>query len=190
MHAALKNALETAKRTRSIIEYRRGTLDVEDGASYGFLVDFSDTWLLTSYIDDRLDLDGYDAVRVADLTDLAVDFARRRFLERCLELKGSRASAPRRICLDDTRALLESVDRSYPLIVVQRERVAPDQCEIGTLKMIADETYALRWMTPEAEWMDDEQLYRLADVTRVAFGCRYETTLAGVAGLVSWPLPS
>lgn len=187
MQSDLRRALEAARRRRSIIRYRRAGLDGEEGPSYGCLIDFSDTWILTRYIDDRLELDGYDAVRVADLTDVDLDFERRRFLERCLELKGRRAEAPRGIRLEDTRALLESADRSYPLIVVQRERAAPDECEIGKLKMIGDETYALRWITPEAEWMDDERLYRFEDVTRVVFGCTYEMTLAAVAGLASWP---
>jgi hypothetical protein len=43
-------------------------------------------------------------------------------------------------------------------------------------------TYLLHWMTPEATWEVDDRRARYADVTRVEFGRRYESTLALVSG--------
>ena len=52
--------------------------------------------------------------------------------------------------------------------------------------MMSGETYALRWLTPTAEWADDERIYRYEDVTRITFGSEYDTTLATLAGLAPW----
>lgn len=80
------------------------------------------------------------------------------------------------------RELLRSIERRYPLVVIHRERVVPDECEIGRLKLASEGTYALRMITPEATWMDDEEIYRYADITRIAFDGEYENTLARVSG--------
>lgn len=178
------NQVQASVKKHALVRYLRAGLDAEEMYSYGFAVGCSKSWLLTHYVADHLRLDGYDAVRMQDITEFDVEFDKAPFLRRCMEIKRQMPSLPIGIQLDDTRSLLESIIDQYPVVVVHREQICPDECEIGTLKMVSDEAYALRWMTPTAEWADDEEVYRFEDVTRVTFGSEYETTIAVVAGLI------
>jgi hypothetical protein len=47
--------------------------------------------------------------------------------------------------------------------------------------MASEETYALRWLSTNAEWDNDDRLFRYRDVTRLEFGAAYEQTLLAVA---------
>ncbi len=185
----LKEVIREAIDNASVVRYSRDGLDYEGEDSFGYVVGISSEWLVTHYIADHLRLDGYDAVRIDDLTDFTTDCERARFLARCVEMKAQSPLPPTGIRVDSTRELLESVVENFTVVMLHREHVSPDECELGTLKMVSDESYALRWMTPTAEWEDDESVYRFDDVTRVTFGSEYETTLAGIAGLIDWEAP-
>ncbi len=81
------------------------------------------------------------------------------------------------------RALLDSIEKRFSLFAVYRERLAPGGCEIGRIKLASDESYALKYISPEACWEDDDLHYKFSDVTRVLFDGEYERTLALVAGI-------
>jgi hypothetical protein len=133
---------------------------------------------------DRLDLDGYAAFPLKDVSDLKREFSNKAFYTKALELKGCHPKMPEGIDLSGIPALLRWIERRYPLVVIHRENVGPDQCEIGRLKMASETTYALRWITPTATWADDERTYRYADITQIGFDGEYENTLALVAASV------
>jgi hypothetical protein len=185
----IKKRVEASVRGQAIVRYSR-SLDPVGVYSYGFAVASSSDWFLTHYIGDHLRLDGYDAVRMQDMTELDLDFDKADCLLECIAMKRQRAERPGGIDLAGARRLCESVASYYPLLVIHRELVCPGECEVGALKMVSDESYALRWLTPSAQWADDESVYNFADVTRVTFGGEYETTLAAVAGLIENPFAS
>jgi hypothetical protein len=182
----LNDAIREASDAKRVVRYSRDGLDYEGEDSYGYVVALSDEWLVTHYVADHLRLDGYDAVRISDLTDFTTECDRATFLDQCVKMKEQAPVLPQGIRAESARDLLESIVEHFPVVMLHREHVSPDECELGTLKMVSDESYALRWMTPTAEWEDDETIYRFDDVTRVTFGSEYETTLAGVAGLIEW----
>ena len=165
-----------------LVEVLREGLHDSNRNIHGFLVGLSDELLLLNLMGDRLDLDGYTAIRLADVTTLSRDFPLKAFYLRAFELKGIRPAVPGGIDLTDVRRLLVSVEQRYPLVTIHRERITPDECEIGRLKLASDGGYALRWITPEATWEHDYRTYRYSDITRVGFDGEYERTLALVAG--------
>jgi hypothetical protein len=171
---------KAATEPPDLVEVVRSGLD--NRASEGFVVGVSSELLLLHTLSDRLDLDGYTAFRVRDITDFMRDFPRKGFYLKALELKGNRPALPAGIDIATIQALLKSVERAYPLVVLHRERVVPGECEIGRIKLTSESTYALRRITPTATWEDDDKTYRYADVTRVGFDSEYENTLALVAG--------
>jgi hypothetical protein len=154
----------------------------------GFAVGASSQLVLLQFLSDRLDLDGYAAFPLRDVTALNREFPKKAFCLKALELKRCRPEVPAGIDLSGLPALLRSIEQRYPLVVIQREKVVPDECEIGRIKMTSENTYALRWITPTATWADDDETYRYADITRVGFGGEYENTLALVAATSLAPL--
>lgn len=64
-------------------------------------------------------------------------------------------------------------------MTIHTERVEPGVCFIGTPIGEITDRVTLREITPEAEWEDEEELrsWKLADITRIEFGGRYEEAL-------------
>lgn len=182
----IQQTLESALRSGSVLRFSRCAFDGESVFSSGYVVELSDSWMVTHYIGDQLHLDGYDAVRVRDLSEVSMGSSGECFLEKCMALKGQKPKRPIGIDPATTRSLLESISRNYPVVMIHREEVSPNECELGQLKLVGEDSYALRWMTPLGEWADDEDVYRFDDVTRVTFASEYDTTLAAIAGLLEW----
>jgi hypothetical protein len=164
-----------------LVEFCRNELDEPGKRGCGFVVGLSSEFLLVHSLGDRVDLDGYEIVRVSDVTSIHRAFLRKPFYLRALELKGTRPQVPAGIDLTDVRSLLSSIERNYPLITIHRERAAHNECEIGRLKLASESSYALRWITPQATWEDEYRIYRYADITRINFDAEYERSLALVA---------
>ena len=120
IHSQILNAA----RTGAAIRYAR-TYDAEYDASYGFFISCSAEWLVTHYFADQLRLDGYDIVRVRDLTVCDFEFEKAAFIRRCIEIKAQAPVAPIGIRLDTTRELLESIVQHYPLVMIHREHLYP-----------------------------------------------------------------
>ncbi|ACL02264.1 conserved hypothetical protein [Desulfatibacillum aliphaticivorans] len=179
----LINALTQAKKRRILVQIGRQDLDGEDFLFHGFILDFSREHVLIQLISDRFDLDGYEVLRTENITLLDSEFEHRRFLERALGIRGMRPIPLEGIDLKDTRSMFRSVEKQFPLLVIHREWDSDGECEVGRIKMAADEFYTLKALSPTAEWVDDDKVYRYSDVTRVCFGGDYETTLARVAGI-------
>jgi hypothetical protein len=153
--------------------------------SVGLLIDFSPELILLNKVSDRIDLDGFEMLRVADVTSLSQRFHRDAFYRRALRLKNLSAQRPAGVIeLTNMQTALRSVEGSYPLIVVSCEAVAPDEVDIGRLASVTDDVFTLRTMSTRGRWMTDRTRYRFDDVTRVEFGGEYEMTLALVAGLL------
>jgi len=175
--------LEDAKAAADppdLVDIVRSGLDSR--ASQGFVVGISAELLLLHSFSGRLDLDGYTAFRIQDISEFSRDFPRKGFYLKALELKAIRPAPPVGIDISSVQGLLRSIERTYPLVVIHREHVVPGECEIGRIKLTSESTYALRWITPTATWEDDDKTYRYSDITRVDFDSEYENTLALVAG--------
>ncbi len=177
-------ALRAAQRRKIIVQVARHELEPPEYFMHGFVLDCSPAFVLMQVISDRLDLDGYEVLRTPDITFMDSEFPQRRFYEQALGLKQIRPVLPEGIDLSSPRALLRSVEDHYPLIVIHREWAVFEECEVGRIKMAADETYTLKYISPTAEWLDDDQVYAYEDITRVAFDGTYENTLALVAGIL------
>lgn len=154
---------------------------VESNPLRGFVVGTSPTFLLLHVLSNRLDLDGYEALRMADVTSIDQEFDRKSLFLDALRLKGLSPMPLGGIDLTDARSVLRSGQERFELVVIHREIVAPDECEIGRIKLASDTTYAMKWISPNGTWEDDGTKYRYSDITRVGFDGEYENTLLMVA---------
>jgi len=167
-----------------LVRITRDKVDPVDESIEGYIIDASEAFLLIHKLSDRIDLDGYQAIRRSEITMIERDFPRKPFLEEALTKKGIFPKKPSEIQLSDIKSLVESTSKSYPLLVIHRELVASDQCEIGQIIMLTDERYSLKEITPDAEWSDRVDIYKLDDITCLTFDGEYENTLALVAGIM------
>ncbi len=173
--------LDSAIADRSLVQIERGGFDARDRIVHGYPLATGDDLVLLSILSDRIDLDGYEVIRIRDITSCELDFPRKDFYQKALELKGEVPTPVLALDLSSIAALLDSAQRQFPLLVIHRERAVPGECEVGRLKLTSDEAFAIRYIDPSAQWADDSEHYRYADVTRVGFGDEYAKTLALVA---------
>lgn len=152
---------------------------------FGYVVAESDDYLALHSVSDRYDLDGYRVFRNADIEDVDDDFERRDLVLRAMALKNLEPQPIPWLRVESMRELVLSIQEQEPLVVIEREIVCPDECEVGRVRLDSDSTYSLLWMTTQAEWERDDRIFHYEDITQVSFGGEYERTLAQLAG--PWP---
>jgi hypothetical protein len=169
--------LTAASRSGRVHTLRRGSLpDI-----HGFVHAVGQRFALVEPVADRLDLDGHAVIRHRDVT--AVDVTPEDdFYAETLARRGLRPTPVDDLGLDSAMDVLVSVERHFGLLVVHRERLVPDECEVGVLAWHDRTRYRLRWLTPMAIWEPDDRSFRFGDVTQVTFGGGYECALAMMAG--------
>jgi hypothetical protein len=147
----------------------------------GYVVARSDAVVVIHQVSDRLDLNGYTAFNQADIESMDEWFEERDLLERALHAKQQAAIVPPDLDVSSMKALMDSAQRYAGIIMIERELAAPEQVEVGIVRLATDDTYVLRWMSEFAEWINDDRAFRYADVTRVEFGDEYSQTLLALA---------
>ena len=168
---------------RCLVEVVRPELDGGGEHLVGVPVAIGREWLVISRLDDMIVLDGFDALRLSDISEVKDKFPYRSFYVRGLRQKRESLKALPTLDLDSTTGLLRSAQRSFSLLVIHREVMNPGAVEIGTIVGASTRSYRMRLLTPSAGWVREEVSYRADDVMRVGFGGEYEETLATVAGL-------
>ena len=162
-----------------LISIKRNAFD--DSPWYGAVVQESERFVAIQNISDRYDFDGYRVFRRKDITTMEKSFEKREFIEAALRIKGLKPLPPKPIELSSMRALMDSAQQQFGVLVISREKLYPDEVEVGTVRMASEKTYVLRWLTPQAEWENDDRPFRYQDVTMVEYGGEYENTLLMVA---------
>lgn len=184
MQDRVANSLSRAAERAALVRLVR-RLETDEGSSCcGFVVGLSDKLVLVQQLSEQINLDGFVILRIEDIASVQFTFPTSEMSKRVLQLRNVTPHKPVNISLGNLREALISIKSLFPLIVIEREAVAHGECEIGQLKMIGSDVYALRWITPDAEWEPDSRTYRISDITRLQFGGGYETALSLAAGLI------
>jgi len=179
--AARHRDLLAAKERGTPVRIERDDLD-EDGYSVGFVVDVSRKLVLLNQVSNRVHLDGFEVLRLADVTRVVTEWPSRRFVERALELKGQTPKTPAGpIDLAGMREAVVSANAAYRLIVIDREEDWGGETAVGRIREEARGGFQLHWITPGARWRWDGTPYQWKEITRLEFGNEYEETLAMVA---------
>ncbi|WP_431676680.1 hypothetical protein [Kitasatospora sp. KL5] len=177
----VQRRLDRAVRSGELIRIRRGIRGAD--RIEGFAVAATPGWTLLAVCTD-IQLDGFAAVRTADITEV-----RRRGGDTCLTVRALRRRGqwPVRLPgpalpLDGLTGLLEAAGRGFGLVAVSRERQAPDACWIGAVAELRPKSLRLHEVDTDAHWHTGVSKFRFKDITRVDFGGRYERTLREFAG--------
>jgi hypothetical protein len=75
-----------------------------------------------------------------------------------------------------TRDLLLTANLIFPLVTIHRETIDPSICQIGRVVWADKIWVSLHEIDPHAKW-EQQQQYRLSEITRVDFGGAYEEAL-------------
>lgn len=147
-----------------------------------FVVGVGAEWVLVQPIQDRIDLDGYEALRLKDVTKVE-ESPRAAFFGIVLGHRKQKPKAVKKVALDSVDALLLSASRAFRLVAVHRERVDPGVCEVGRVREADAKKYVLHPVDLEGVFAHELESFASRDVTRVDFGNGYEEALAVAGGM-------
>ena len=134
-------------------------------------------------LSDRVVLDGWTALRRADIQSVTRYPVEDNFEIKALEARGQwPPEPPDQLRLGTTEDVLRMAAASGPMVSVFREFERPRVCWIGALRRIKRDTLMLLEVNVAGGWARKPRLFDLDDVTRVDFGGGYEEALHLVAG--------
>jgi hypothetical protein len=168
--------------TPPLVEIWRG---YDEQPWQGFLVARSDAVVVIHQVSDRLDLNGYSAFHSEDIESMEESFEERELLELSLQVRQQWPLVPQGLDASSMKSLMDSAQLHYGILLIERELMAPDEVEVGAVRLASSASFVLRWMSELAQWSNDDRTMKYADITRVEFGDGYTQTLLAVAGLRS-----
>jgi hypothetical protein len=176
--SSIRNALVELHRRAAICEVHRE--GIEPWPFTAVVVATGRHWLILRPIRERLDFDGFEALHLAEVTDVRrsehESFYREVVRQSVTPVLPPSESAkmPR---LTSTAHLLLDLSRQWQLVALHREHITPDGCEVGKVELADDTSYTLREITPRGRPRRATSTYETSQVTRVSFGETYERTL-------------
>lgn len=190
--AEVAAALTAALQERTLVALGRDIPGSE--ALLGYVVGIAgeaEGWALIAVLDERLHLDGWSAVRLADVLAVAEIGGPESFPSLALVARGYWPPfAPDGVALGSAGDLLTSTAALAPLVSVFREDRDPETVWIGTVTEVGPKKARLLRIDEDAEWEDEPAKVRLADITRIEFGGQYEAALLEVGGAAPVPEPA
>lgn len=148
----------------------------------GYVLDIGPRWFLLALVGDGIRFNGFQCFRLSDVRKLQVPHPNAAFVEAALKKRGERFPKKPRVSVASIEELLLSVNRTFPLVTIHREKAYPDVCEIGRITQVADGRVSILEIKPDASWESKSYQYRVRDITRVDFGGDYEDALNLVGG--------
>ena len=164
--------------------FRQRPVRVVAGAEQltGYSVGIGRKWLLLHALDDGMNLDGYSAVRLADVR--AVELPDGTLPRRVLQLRGQWPPRPPQPAfpLDRTTDLVLAAGAAYPLIAIESLLSDPGHRFVGIVRGVEDGRLRLHLLEHDLTWQAEPGHWRLKQVTLVEVGRAYERALWEAAG--------
>ena len=160
--------LESARSREALIAATRG---FDARVWRGFVVGLSDDWVLLHLLSGpTMKLNGYVALRTADLTEIEDDES---FAPLALKLSGERPKEQLDLLLLDLPGILSSATPLFPLLGIFREKLASGGCYIGKVGRLSRKKLTLRVVNRGGEWVEKPYRFRYKDITRIDLGDGY-----------------
>ena len=175
-------ALEAARQERRFVRIECEAFESEFS---GIVQALGEELVAVALLDDRVRMGGVDILRLASISDVELPAPHADFYETALRLRGEVVPSPDDVDLSGWRGVLETVSGIAPLVVIHREEVEAEVCEVGQLLSLGSEDFELREIDPDADWYEEHTRIPYSELTRVGYGGDYEAALALVAGIVS-----
>ena len=175
-HKDVRGQLRDAERgQRPVrIDRRRGAWHME--SIHGFVVGLSPQWVAVQSLIDGVYVDGYDVVRIDDVSNLEYD-DENGYIERAIAQLGRPAVDFSLPGGSATREVLRAAAAYSPTICVHLEMDVTDPMLVGSITSLGARKYEIRLINPSGVWDSELSRWWYGEVTRIRFGDRYSTAL-------------
>lgn len=171
MRAILKS-LRKAERQHYPVEIQRGQ---EWWVNWvrGFVVGVGEHWVVLQSLADTVYIDGYDVVRLADITDVTDD-REGGYIERAVTELGGRPEVDFRLPHDaDAKDVLQAAADHSGIIGVYLEANWDSPRLFGHLGDVRTKKFDMQLINPRGVWTTGFTRWKYKDVTGVTLGGRY-----------------
>lgn len=168
---------EIIKR-KLLIEFNRKPL--EKPSLFGFVPACNDEFSLVQKFDrDSFVLNGYCVFRNKSVKKYSVYDDENYFLNEVISLKKIEPKPVENISIESWAEVLRSVGENFSLVIIEREKVDNEACNIGRLQKIKKKSFVLEEIDSSAEWCGAYE-YKFKNLTKVGFDGSYANTLSFV----------
>ena len=173
----LSSSLVEAVRLAERGQYPVGIGRCQGSWVRGFVVQVDERWMVVQTLNPGVYVQGYDVLRVADVTEVEAH-PKGGFIERAVAGLGGRP--PVEFSLPQgagTREVLVAAAAQAKFICVYLEALWDSPLLIGHLGRLGSRKFEMDLINSRGVWDDVVSRWWYGDVTRVSFGCRYEAAL-------------
>lgn len=175
MRSILKS-LRKAEREQYPVEIQRGQEGWVNWV-YGFVVGVGEHWAVLQNLADTVYIDGYNVIRLADITDVTDD-REGGYIERAVTELGGRPEVDFRLPDDaDTKEVLQAAADYSGIIGVHLEANWDYPSLFGHLGRLGTKKFDMQLINPRGVWTAGFTRWKYKDVTSVTVGGRYGRTL-------------
>lgn len=174
-----KHSIEEIISNKWLVRFNREPFD--NSYNYGFVLDCSDDFTLLNNYNEDAGVTGFCVFPNSTVKKYKIYDDANSFKVLSLELKDTTPKEKPNVSIQTIEKLLESVNKSFPLIVVHCERLNRDVVWIGKVMEIKKKSFTMLEITPNAEWLENPNRFKFKDVTKIEFGNGYENDLHSVA---------
>ncbi|KOS05476.1 hypothetical protein AM493_05105 [Flavobacterium akiainvivens] len=164
----LNNILKTYLYSIITIEFK----DRESSIS-GFLLDYSEEWILLQYNPQDYIIDGYILIRNSNIDDIFREEPED-FTEKVIRLKGFIPGKLEKLPLTDTVSLIEALNNRFGIFSLYKK--SETSTYPGRLLSIDQETLTLEWLDTKARWTE-ERVFKLKKIRVIEFNTDYLISL-------------
>jgi len=171
--------IEDIRERKLLIEFNRKPL--EKSKLFGFVLICNDEFTLIHEFDvNFFRLDGYCIFKNDSVKKYSVYDKDEYFLNEVIKFKNIDPRPVPNVSIESWSEILRTVNESFPLIRIEREKIDNKSCYIGKLEKLKKKTFSLMEIDSSADW-DKSYSYKYDDLTKVGFDSEYENTLIFVA---------
>jgi hypothetical protein len=185
--ARFERSLKAALTKHQLVRVTRSR--IEDGYMDGRVVAVGGELVVLNLVSDDLVMNGYIALRLADITSVKAPAPHAAFIEKVLVARSQR-DAPLALAQPISWwSILETAAVGWPLVAIHKEDEESGTILIGQIiGSTSSEAVSLRLLSADGRWKGSRaQRVALNDVSRIDFGGLYEEALAIGVGLIKRP---
>lgn len=139
----------------------------------GFLLDYSDLWILLQSNPVDFIIDGYILVRVKNIDDVYQEESDE-FTEKVIRLKGFIPTYTDKLPLNDTTEVFKLINERHGIFSFYKK--SETTLYPGRLLTIDEETLSIEWIDTRGKWTE-ERSFKVAKIRTVEFGNDYLNSL-------------
>jgi hypothetical protein len=175
----IEDALRASRASGDVVRVFRE--DLERDGRFGIVVGLGAELVAFQRVTEDAALDGYEILRLADLTDCDDGGGYGEYYRLALRLRGTRPTPPPIFALDRMADALAAAAAAYPVVGFEQEALYPGELAFGRVRETTWAGVRVQELSPRGRWWREWTLLAMDSITALEFGTAYAATLALVA---------